>query len=457
LKLSTSSDSLAGRSFGSVCHVGAFGRVRRSPAGKRGAFLLGRLVEAGGGGIRVRRLGQNRAGEIRLTRFLRNPVVRVEEMVSEAAARVTSRCAGRHVLAIQDTTVVRSQGGGGLYLHPTLAVDGADGAILGVIHAEFLTRTEGVKATRRKRRVRDKESGRWLRGADRAAAVCAEAARVTVIADRESDIYEAFADCPAGVELLVRAAHDRSVDEEAGRLFGHADGLPEAARAGLDVPAKAGRRARRATLALRFGAVRIARPRNGLRAGLPASLDLWLVDAREVDPPAGERPIHWLLLGTRPVRDLEAAREAIELYRRRWNIEQVFRTLKTKGFDIEAVRIEAERPLCNLIMASLVAAVVVQQLVHGREGDGQRPLTEAFDASDQPLLEAFCARLEGKTQRQKNPHPVGSLPYAAWVCARLGGWTGYYGKPGPIVMLRGWLEFHAARRGIEALGAFRNV
>ncbi|MGA8447201.1 MAG: hypothetical protein WB766_18710, partial [Roseiarcus sp.] len=39
--------------------------------------------------------------------------------------------------------------------------------------------------------------------------------------------------------------------------------------------------------------------------------------------------------------------------------------------------------------------------------------------------------------KQKNPHPPGSLAFAAWVFARLGGWTGYYGKPGPIVMLRG--------------------
>ena len=50
------------------------------------------------------------------------------------------------------------------------------------------------------------------------------------------------------------------------------------------------------------------------------------------------------------------------------------------------------------------------------------------------------AQLEGRTQRQKNPHPRGSLAYAAWVCARLGGWTGYYGKPGPLVTLEGWLE-----------------
>ena len=67
------------------------------------------------------------------------------------------------------------------------------------------------------------------------------------------------------------------------------------------------------------------------------------------------------------------------------------------------------------------------------------------------LLEACCAQLEGKTQRQKNPHPTGSLAYAAWVCARLGGWTGYYGKPGPIVMRHGWLEFQARKRGANLL------
>jgi hypothetical protein len=76
---------------------------------------------------------------------------------------------------------------------------------------------------------------------------------------------------------------------------------------------------------------------------------------------------------------------------------------------------------------------------------------------DVPLLEAFCNKLEGKTERQKNPHPKGSLAYAAWVCARLGGWTGYYGKPGPVVMLQGWLQFQAAKRGIDAISDYRNV
>jgi hypothetical protein len=75
------------------------------------------------------------------------------------------------------------------------------------------------------------------------------------------------------------------------------------------------------------------------------------------------------------------------------------------------------------------------QLVQGRDGQGKRPLEDVFDLEDQPALEAVSASLEGTTAKQKNPHPKGSLAFAAWVCARLGGWTGYYGKSGPVVML----------------------
>ena len=74
-----------------------------------------------------------------------------------------------------------------------------------------------------------------------------------------------------------------------------------------------------------------------------------------------------------------------------------------------------------------------------------------FPAENTALLEAFCASLEGKTARQTNPHPKRFLAYAAWVRARLGGWTGYYGKPGPIVMLEGWLDFQAAKRGVAVI------
>jgi hypothetical protein len=148
-----------------------------------------------------------------------------------------------------------------------------------------------------------------------------------------------------------------------------------------------------------------------------------------------------------------------DLYRKRWAIEQVFRTLKTKGFDIEDLRIEDPEPRDKLIMATLIAAVIIQQMVHARDGGTGplRPATDAFEPDDLPILQALCAKLEGRTERQKNPHSQTSLAYATWVCARLGGWTGYYGKPGPIVILQGWLEFQSVKRSISLLRSPDNV
>ncbi len=265
-------------------HGASAGTVWRPPPGKRGSFLLSRLVASGGRKLRVRRLGGDRAGEIRLTRFLRNPAVSCEEMLAEAAERTAERCLGRPVLAIQDTTVLRSQGGGGEYLHAVVAVDAEDGAILGLIDGRFLMREGGRRGARRSVPIEEKESFRWLEGADQAASVCAGAAGVTVIADRESDIFEAFALRPERVDLLVRAAYDRSL-EDGQALFATVDVVPVAGCAELELPAKPGQPQRTAQIAVRFTAVSLARPKTGRRAGLPPSVAVSLVDLREVDPP----------------------------------------------------------------------------------------------------------------------------------------------------------------------------
>jgi hypothetical protein len=427
--------------------LGRFGDARREAVG---VLLHSRLVEGCAHGISVRRLGQDRAGEMRLTRFLHCEAVTTEEMVSTAAARTAQRCAGRDVLVIQDTTVVRSDGGGGVYLHVAIAVDAKDGALLGLVYATFLTREHGRRATRTRRPIKDKESQRWLDGAEAAALVCAKARRITMIADRESDIYEAFACRPEGVDLLVRAAQDRALGD-GGRLFARLDGQRAAGRMTIEVPAKSGQKARTADLAVRFLPVDLPRPRSRLRCDAPPAVSLSLVDTREVKARHGGEPLHWRLLSTWRVGDIAGALAVIGLYRCRWVIEQLFRTMKTQGFDIEALRTETEPPLRRLVIATLIAAITVQQLLHARDGATGRPLTDAFDPADQPLLEALNRSVEGKTVKQQNPHPPGSLAYAAWTCGRLGGWTGYYGQPGPIVLLRGYQKFHAAKQVLITL------
>jgi hypothetical protein len=95
----------------------------------------------------------------------------------------------------------------------------------------------------------------------------------------------------------------------------------------------------------------------------------------------------------------------------------------------------------------LIAAIQVLQLVRERDGAARRPIEDAIDPEHRKALEAVCQTLEGRTARQKNPHPKGSLAYASWVCARLGGWTGYYGKPGPIVIMQGLQSLKAMLEG----------
>lgn len=420
--------------------------------------MLGRLLSVGARSVRVRRLGGDRAGEIRLTRFLRNAAVTPQEMADQACRRTSQRCQGRDVLVIQDTTVIRSEGGGGDYLHAAIALDLKDNAILGLVSGQMLRRAGGRRGTRRERPIEEKESFRWLQGADEAASVCAGAREITVVSDREGDIYEAFALRPDGVELLVRAAQDRGLDQ-GGTLLETLDALPEGGRSDVDFPAQPGLGARCVSLAVRWATLALAKPDRGFSKDLPHTVSVQVVDVRQVAPRPGQPAVHWRLLTTHPVTDAAQAWAVVELYRKRWAIEQLFRTLKTKGFDIEGLRIQDPAPRDNLVIATLIAAITIQQMVHARDGGPTplRPCTDAFEPQDIPLLEAFCAKLEGKTQRQKNPHPKGSLAYAAWVCARLGGWTGYYGKPGPIVMLQGWLELQTAKRTLNLLGSTTDV
>jgi hypothetical protein len=390
-------------------------------------------------------------------------------MSRHAGALTAQRVAGREVVAIQDTSElvlggrwarsagygVVGKGGalGGLLLHPVLAVEAGSGALLGLVSMQVWNRADGDVTARRKRATAAKESQRWLDGAQQAGEVLAPAASITVVSDRESDVYELFARRPANVQLIVRACQNRRIELQAqepgdGLLFSFVDHLPEQGRFVVTIPAAPGHKARTAELAVRYAPVALRKPRHGADPALPATLAVTLVDVRETStPPDGGEPLHWRLLTTHAVATLGQARRIIDLYRLRWIIEEFFRTLKTAGFDIEAADIGEPQAMINFVAAATIAAVTVKQLVQARDGNTDQRLTDAFDPDDQPILEAVSAKLAGKTERQRNPHPNGSLAFAAWVVARLGGWTGYYGKPGPQVMRRGLQDFRAIKYG----------
>lgn len=413
----------------------------------------------------LRKLGHDRAGEVRFGRFLHNRAVTAEEMIATQAQAVAERAAGRDVLVIQDTTEINVEahraskrgfgvaGNGrdlGLFLHPAIVLDATHGGILGLAHAAVLNRTGGKVADRKTRPIEDKESMRWIDCQRRAAQVLAAAGSVTVIADRESDIYQAFAWCPPGVDLIIRAARDRAL-HEGGKLFARLAGSPADAQAiAVEVPLKPGQAARSATLELRYGPVNLKRP-GRLAATLPAQITLHAVEVKEQAPPEGAAPVHWLLLTTHRVASPQQARQILAWYRRRWTIEQVFRTLKSHGLDIEQSQVIAVETFIKLLIAALVAALFTMQLVQARSGNSGQSLGDAMSRFDPRFLAALCAWLEGKTAKQKNPHPPDSLAHLAWIAGRLGGWSGYtskgYKPPGPKTMHDGLIQLEARYQG----------
>jgi hypothetical protein len=402
---------------------------------------------------------------VRFTRFLRNHAVTAEEMVCHAATVTAARVAGRDIVVIQDTSELTlggrrardngygpvGKGGavGGLLLHAALVLEVGSNALLGLIEAKVWNRDDGKVAPRRSRATADKESQRWLDVTSCAGDALAAAKSITVISDRESDIYEHFARRPSNAHLIVRACQNRKIatDDEHLLLFPFIDGLPEAGRIRIKIAAAPGRKERIADLAIRFSSVELCKPLHGAARDIPDTIGLTLVDVREVSTPDDGKPVHWRLLTTNAVSTMRQAQQIVDLYRMRWTVEEFFRLLKTAGFDIEAADIGDPPAMIKLVTAAVVAAVTVMQLVKARDGTTDQQLADAFAQDDRPVLEAVSAKLEGATALQKNPHPKGSLAFAAWTIARLGGWTGYYGKPGPKVMRRGLDDFRRIKYG----------
>jgi hypothetical protein len=364
-------------------------------------------------------------------RLLHNPSVTAAAMSRHAAGLTGQRVTGRHVVVVQDTSElilgsrrsrphygpVAKGNAAGVLLHAALAIEAGSQALLGLVSMQVWNRGREALAPRRKRTTTAKESQRWIESTERAGEMLAAAASITIVSDRESDFYELFVQRPQNVELVVRACQNRRIEgaEEApDLLFNFIDARPEQGRFVMMIPAAPGRRAREAEFAARFAPVAVRRPLHGADPTLPETVGLILVDVREVsEPEDGSAPVHWRLLTTHTVATMNDARRVIGFYRTRWTIEEFFRTLKTAGFDIEEAEIGDPQAMINFVAAATVAAVTIKQLVQARDGNTDQLLSDAFDPDDQPILEAVSARLEGKTHRQRNPHPKGSLAFAA--------------------------------------------
>jgi hypothetical protein len=425
----------------------------------RGAWLFERIVATGS--LVLREVGGTRAGEVAAHRYLSSPYVTAAGIIGALSERTRLASAGRRVVAAQDTTEINFSGrsaarrglgpGGdgkspGFFIHPVVAVDADEEAVLGLAAARIWTREAAKVGDRHARALADKESARWLDGTQAAAEALDQAAQVIGVADREGDVWSHFAHRPAGIDLAIRARHDRLLDGGTSLFEALADQPPLIVTEVAVAPRGPGDKGRIAKVALRCGPVRIRRPATAARTD-PEVLELGLVEAVEQDTPCGAKPLLWRIVTTLPVGGADDAREVVRLYRLRWRIEEVFRALKRDGLALEETQVQDGKRLFHLAALALGAAVRIIQLVDARDG-GPRPMSDVLDPDLQSAVTILVRSREGGTARQKNPHPEGSLAWLSWIVARYGGWNCYYKPPGPKTMAKGWERFAATLAGL---------
>jgi hypothetical protein len=150
----------------------------------------------------------------------------------------------------------------------------------------------------------------------------------------------------------------------------------------------------------------LKRPSHLAKQGvaLAKTIEVSLVEVREINPPADAEPILWRLLTAHAVEDATIAARA---------------------------------------------ACAIMQLVQARDGLSAQPANIVFSPAEIETLHALLPEVEGKTALQKNPHPPNSLAWAGWIIAKLGGWDGYpkSRSPGPITFRHGLEYFRSIAYG----------
>ena len=121
------------------------------------------------------------------------------------------------------------------------AVDADSDACLGLVAGKIWTRQGRVTVPHDQRPLEQKELERWISTANQAKQVLSAAAMVTVIDDREGDIYAKWASVSAAnFHLLTRSMHDRVLADGAS-MYATVANWPLVDTTTIDVVARADR------------------------------------------------------------------------------------------------------------------------------------------------------------------------------------------------------------------------
>lgn len=340
----------------------------------------------------------------------------------------------------------------GLYLHPTLAIT-PERVPLGLLNFHSFTREPGSLGQDKdaSRALEEKESVRWVDGFAKVNELAERLrdTRLTYIADREGDIYDLFveAPCPAsGADWLVRVQHQQRLLADGRKLRWALDAAPVLTEVTFDRPASNGRRARTVSQQVKVVRVTLKAPSRPDRT-LP-DITVTALLATEIDPPADEDPLDWVLLTNLPVDTPEQAIEKLRWYLCRWQIEVFFRILKS-GCHVEDLQLEKrERLEPALAFYMIIAWRVLYLTMLGRQCP-EMPCDTVF--ADEEWKAVYLV-----SERKPPPDEPPSLDTMVRMVAGLGGFLNRKrdGFPGPQTI---WIGLQRAADFVLALDAQRDV
>ena len=406
----------------------------------------------------INQLSEQRSELVGYSRFLNHSEVTWEKIYKEKSKNIDSLCEGKHVLVVNDTSEfnyeshrnyvnlkdralgpVGNDKDIGFFCHPGLVIDASNGVSLGYSYLKIWNRAFDKKDryTRdyKKQAIEEKESYRWIECGLRSKERLSSASKITIIADRESDIYEEFIEVPdERTELIIRSRGDRALNE-GDSLYKRIDTAKVCGSYKLKVRSSSKRQARDTEIEIKYTRVRIRKPiSRNIKKGIPGYVELTAIEAKEVNGkvPQGEKPIHWILLTTHEVNSVSDALQIIIWYSMRWQIELVFATMKSKGLNMEASELESGKALKSMCVIALYASLLINQLRQLRDDTSGIHAGISFTNKQIELLKILGKRYEGKTEKQRNPYKKETIAWAAWTIARLGGWKGYSCECSPV-------------------------
>ena len=395
-------------------------------------------------------------------RFFENERVSPEEILEGHGRATLERCAREPVvLVVQDTTfleylkdrapkrlgTLREQEGTQYLLHPSIAFTPRR-VNLGVLAATFWQRPEEPVASRRAHlSIEQKESYRWLQGYEWSCEVAKRCPDTLVVnvADREGDIQECFAAAATGegdkAHFLVRAKENRRlVGEAPSYLWPTLREAPVQLCYTLSLPARPGRAARTVRVELRSQSVRLAGSRR--KGGRLPPVEVSAVYVREIEPPASGA-LEWMLLTSLPLESAEAAKQVVDWYGARWEIELYFRILK-QGCRVEELRLASGERLERGLAVYQIIAWRVHHLTQIARAHPDAPCSGVLAPEEWRTL---CALHTRKPPPQKPP----PLRQAVRWLAQLGGFLArkHDGEPGVETTWRGYMRLLQSIRALE--------